>query len=275
MQRALASAASRRTDAQFDSGWAELMSAFRRHHLWLWFGLLDIRMRYRRVVLGPWWVSMSTAMMVGALALLYSRIFQLEVASYLPHLAIGMVVWTLISTQISDAANAFIGFAHAIHQVRIPLPAYLLRILVRNLLMLAHNSVIVLLALIISGTHLSPATLLVVPGLLLVCATLFGLSLALAILCTRYRDLQQVVVVLLQLLFLVTPILWKPESLGADAWLASINPLFHLIEMVRMPTLGMAPPAASAAAALGLCAAANLLAVWLFTRYHRKIVYWL
>lgn len=258
-----------------DNGRAEIMAAFRQHHLWFWFGLLDIRLRYRRVVLGPWWVTLSMAVMVGALGTLYSTILHVDIAVYLPFFAVGMVLWALIAGQLAEAANGFIQFEHAIRQVRIPLPAYLLRILWRNILVLAHNGVIVLAALLFFSPGTTAAALLALPGLLVLCATLFGLSLITAILCTRYRDFLQVVTVLLQLMFFITPILWKPDALGRHAWVVDINPAFHLIEMVRAPLLGSMPTALSTAAALGTCALVNLAAVWLFSRHHRQIVYWL
>ncbi len=258
-----------------DSGLAEIRAAFTRHHLWFWFGLLDIRLRYRRVVLGPWWVTLSMAAMVGALGLLYSRILQVDIADYLPFFAVGMVLWALIAGQLTEAANGFTQFEHAIRQVRIPLPAYLLRILWRNILVLAHNSLIVLVALMFIGTGIPITALLALPGLVLLFGTLFGMSLITAILCTRYRDFLQVITVLLQLLFFVTPILWKPEALGRHGWVVDANPMFHLIEIVRAPLLGALPAPLSAGVALGLCVLVNLVALWLFSRHHRKIAYWL
>ena len=256
-------------------GLSELWAAFARHELWFWFGLLDIRLRYRRVVLGPWWVTLSLATMVGAMGWLYSTILNVNLAVYLPYFATGMVLWTFIAAQLTESANGFIQFEHAIRHVHIPLPAYLLRILWRNIIVLGHNSVIILAALAFGTAGGAAGVLLAIPGLLILSCTLFGMSLIAAIVCTRYRDFTQVVTVALQMLFFVTPILWPAESLGRHAWAVQINPMFHLVEVVRAPLLGAAPASTSVLTAIGMCLLVNTAAVWLFARHHRKIVFWL
>jgi len=213
--------------------------------------------------------------MVGAMGGLYSAILRLDPAAYLPYFATGMVLWAFIAAQLTEAASGFIQFEHAIRHVHIPLPAYLLRILLRNIIVLGHNSVIILAALAFGTAGGAGGVLMAVPGLLILCCTLFGLSLIAAIACTRYRDFTQVVTVGLQMMFFVTPILWPAESLGQYAWAVQINPVFHLIEVVRAPLLGSMPAPASMVTAIVLCLMINTLAVWLFGRHHRRIVFWL
>src|SRR5215472_7810820 len=54
---------------------------------------LDIRLRYRGSMLGPFWLTISTGVMVGALGVLYSTLFKMDIASYLPFLALSQVLW--------------------------------------------------------------------------------------------------------------------------------------------------------------------------------------
>ena len=70
---------------------ADIWHAVRYPHLWLLLGWQDIKQRYRRSMLGPFWLTISTAFMVASLGLVYSRIFGQAVAEYLPYLAAGQM----------------------------------------------------------------------------------------------------------------------------------------------------------------------------------------
>ena len=77
----------------------------------------DIRQRYRRSVLGPFWFTLSTAIMVGVLGALYSEILHQEISHYLPFLAAGLVVWQFISTSILEGCTVFITYGTLIKQI--------------------------------------------------------------------------------------------------------------------------------------------------------------
>jgi lipopolysaccharide transport system permease protein len=96
-----------------------------------------------------------------------------------------------------------------------------------------------------------------------------------AILCTRYRDLPQIIANLLQIAFYVTPIVWAPSFLPGGGWLLDINPFYHLIELVRAPLLGSWPPAQSWVVSGGLALSGSGLTLVFFDRYRRRIAYWL
>lgn len=140
-------------------------------------------------------------MTIAALGLLWSQLFGLELTHYLPFFAIGHVVWTWISSHITDACVGFTQFEHIIKQTRLPYPAYLLRLSVRHTLILAHNAVVVAAVFVSCGTELSGHALLVLPGLALVAVICVLLSIPVAICCTRFRDLPPLVGSGLQIAF--------------------------------------------------------------------------
>src|SRR5260370_27458809 len=69
-------------------------------------GWLDIRLRYRGSVLGPFWLTLSTAIMVGALGVLYSTLFLMNLHQYLPFLALSLVLWNFLAALVGDACVA-------------------------------------------------------------------------------------------------------------------------------------------------------------------------
>jgi lipopolysaccharide transport system permease protein len=256
-------------------GVQELVDAMRWRDSWVYCGWQDIRLRYRRSLLGPWWLTASMAVTIAVLGLLWSQIFQLSITTYLPFFAIGLVVWTWISTQINEACTGFTQFEHIIKQTRLPYPTYLLRLGIRNTLILAHNAVVIVLVLLVCGTGWHGIAWLSIVGLVLVAVIAVFLSVLVAIFCTRYRDFPPLVGNLLQIAFFLTPILWEPSALRAKAWLAELNPLFHWIEVIRQPLLGHIPSSVHYLWTAGSILLIGALAVWLLGRQRDRIAYWL
>ena len=104
---------------------------------------LDIKLRYRGSILGPFWVTISTGVMVGALGLVYSTLFDQDMHDYLPYLSLSLVFWTAISLLVSDSCTTFTQAENMIRSVRMPFSVHVWRVLTRNILLLLHNVVIV------------------------------------------------------------------------------------------------------------------------------------
>ncbi len=58
--------------------------------VWSLLGWQEVRQRYRRSILGPFWLTLSTGAMVAAMGPLYGRLLNQDVASYFPYLAISL-----------------------------------------------------------------------------------------------------------------------------------------------------------------------------------------
>jgi ABC-type polysaccharide/polyol phosphate export permease len=117
--------------------------------------------------------------------------------------------------------------------------------------------------------------LLAIPGLILVCVNLIWLTTVVAILSTRYRDIQPIVGTVIQLGMFATPIMWNVSALGEEKIVAELNPVYHLIEITRAPLLGMAPEPRSWLIACGLAVVGSVFAIALMVRASRRIVFWL
>jgi lipopolysaccharide transport system permease protein len=97
----------------------------------------------------------------------------------------------------------------------------------------------------------------------------------LSILSTRFRDMQPIVATLVQIAMFTTPIMWPVESLSDGRIIAEINPLYHLIDIVRAPMLGTAPEPLSWLVAGGVALLGWALATAIMVAKHRRIVFWL
>ena len=252
----------------------DLIEGSRAHHLWYLLGWQDIRQRYRRSVLGPFWLTLSMGALVGALGMLYGMLFKVEMAAYVPHLALGFIVWALISGVITDGCGVFINAESIIKQVGLPLSVHVYRLLWRNLLILFHNAAVFVVVAVIFGVWPGWAGLLVLPGLVLLCLNGIWVGLLLGIISARFRDVPPIVASIVRICFFVTPIIWMPELVPQRAMVLDINPFYHLVEVVRAPLLGELPGLGSWIAVLSMTIGGWVLAFAFFRRYRWRIAYW-
>ncbi len=241
--------------------------------------LFDIRLRYRGSLLGPFWLTLSTAVMIGAIGFVYSQLFHQKLGGYLPFLAISLVLWNFISVITAEGSTCFSASTSMIRAMRMPHALHAARVVVRNLLVLAHNLAVIVVVFLFFPPHLSWSMLSVVPALAVWLLDAFAVSLLLGLIGARFRDVPPIVGSVMQIAFYVTPIMWSPDmlvhrGLGLSLALIDMNPFFGLLEIVRGPLLGQAfDPAAWANA---LCYSAVLLVVsfLLFVRARARIPYW-
>lgn len=243
-------------------------------YLWGRLGWQDIRQRYRRSRLGPFWLTISMGVLVGALGVLYATLFKVEIAQYLPFIAAGFVVWGLISGLITDGCTAFIEAEGIIKQVRLPLSIHVYRVVWRNCIIFAHNVVIFVIVAVLFSVRPGWAGLLSIPGLLLLCMNGVWMGLLLGLLSARFRDVPQVVASTVQVAFFLTPVIWKPELLPDRALVLDMNPFFYLLEVVRAPLLGQVPAPTTWLATLGVTMMGWLVMLVFYTGRRGRLAYW-
>jgi ABC-type polysaccharide/polyol phosphate export permease len=253
----------------------DIYSTLDRHDLWRTLGWADIRFRYRRTTLGPFWLTLSTGVMVFAIGLLYAGLFHQELASYIPSLAIGLIVWNFFITSVTEGCSVFIGVGGLIKAYTIPLPIYVMRLVWRNIIVFLHNFLVIAVAWLAFRWELSWLVCLSVIGYFIMIVLVLGVILFFAVLCTRFRDVPQIVASVLQLLFFITPIMWLPNSLGSDRWVADYNPLYSVIELVRAPLLNQAPEPRQWLIGVGCALISLVFGTVLYDRYGYRVPYWL
>jgi lipopolysaccharide transport system permease protein len=242
--------------------------------LWITLGWNDILQRYRRSILGPFWLTASMAIMVIALGIIYAELFKTQIDEFLPFLCVGLLVWTLLSSFLVEGGTLFIGSESYIKQIRLPYSVYVYRSAWSKLVIFAHNLVIYFGVILYFQIWPGAAALLAIPGIALVILNGALASLTIGIISARFRDIPQVIASMVQVLFFVTPVFWKPELLQNRPYLVDLNPLFHLIEIVRAPLLGVVPTAKNYLAVLLITTINLVIASEFFARYRSRIAYW-
>ena len=229
----------------FKRAFGDLKDGWKSDQLWLQLGWQDIKQRYRRSTLGPLWITIATGVMAVALGLLYSLLFKEELSYFLPHVTLGLILWGFIAGCIQEGAQVFIANEGFIKQLPAPLSVHVYRLVWRQTLFLAHNMIIYLILLVVFRPHLGWDALLFLPALLLFLLNGVWVAMFFGIISTRFRDVAPLVDSLVQLCFYMTPIVWTTRTLYSNntmserARLAELNPLYHYMEIMRSPLMGL------------------------------------
>jgi ABC-type polysaccharide/polyol phosphate export permease len=253
----------------------DFLGAVRRWRLWTSLAVHDIASRYRGSVLGPFWITVTTAAMIGGVGLMYSQLLGQSLAEYIPWLAVGIILWTLFSQVITEGCDAFVSSGTIIKQTAIPMLSFIARMMTRNLINFAHQVVIIAAVLIYFVLWRHSNVPLSLAGLALVLVNLGWLALASGIVSARFRDVPQIIGALVQISMFITPVFWRPESIRFHRFILDGNPFYHMLEVTRRPLLGE-PVAPDSYVVLILMALAGWAATFLlFSRTRRRVVHYL
>jgi ABC-type polysaccharide/polyol phosphate export permease len=253
----------------------DLRDGLRRSWLWMALAHQDMRLRYRGSLLGPFWQTVTTIVMIGSMGFIYARLFHTRLENYLPMLTVGLILWQFISGLITDGCGTFHSVQGIIQQVKLPYSLHVYRLVYRNILILAHNFVIVPIVLALFPQPIAwPRLVLLVPGVALILINGVAVSCLLGMISARFRDVPPIVGSVVQVLFFVTPIFWSADALGAARWWAELNPLFAAIDVMRAPLLGQptAPYSWQVLTLVSICL--GTISFAFFARFRSRIAFW-
>jgi ABC-type polysaccharide/polyol phosphate export permease len=244
--------------------------------LWMMLGWQDIKLRYRRSSLGPFWITASMAVTIYSLGILYSHLWKIAHADYMLYFACGLLVWTLMVTVVNESANIFLESRGYLLQIQIPITVFIMRLLFRNCIIFFHNILAVIPILIFYHSLINWRTLLVFPMFFILLMSLFSFSMLLSILGLRFRDIGQLVISLMSLMFFLTPIMWVPSNLPEKyQFVVKYNPFAQLVDLIRAPLMGQLPSLYSLGYVLVMFILGMLFMVYCLSKFRHRIVFWL
>ncbi|MBB6305183.1 ABC transporter permease [Rhizobium leucaenae] len=252
----------------------DLQQGIARRELWFYLGWRDVKRHYNRSILGPFWLTLSMGVMVLGLGLLYSQIMRVDVAQYLPNLAIGLITWGLISGVIIGACHVFSAAGGSLRQIRMPLSIHVYQFVWSQVLTFMHNFVIYFVIILVFGINPGWTGLLCIPAIVLIILNGVFVSLILGPLCARFRDIPMIIASVMQLAFFITPIIWSAHTLEGRGIVLAANPFYHFIEIVRDPLLGAPGSMTNWVACIGMTIVLGVVATVFFARYRPRVVYW-
>ncbi|GBR09966.1 ABC transporter permease [Acetobacter oeni] len=239
-------------------------------------GWLDIRLQFRGSTVGPLWLTLGTAVMIGSMGMIYGRLFHLVLRDYLPYLSISMILWQVgLAGVMQDACTCFTSAANSIRSTRLPFSLQAFRTLVRSAVTFSYNIVVPIAVYAIFGLLPGPEAFLAVPGLMIWAINAFALCLLFGSIGARYRDIPPIVASGIQVAFYVTPIIWNAHQLGKRGNWLILNPFYSLLEIVREPLTGQAPRLEMWIVALSISVGLWILSLMVFSRSRARLAFWI
>jgi len=253
----------------------DITESFGQWRLWLHLGWNDISTQYRRSFLGPLWITLSTGLFIIAFGMLGSQLFSFDIRTFIPYFATGFIFFTFLSSLITDACDAFQGSAPYLKHSAFPKMVVVLRVIVRNVVMLAHNAII-LFGVLFWAKLLDDVLWLywLFAMALSIFAAIFAVSIV-AIISARFRDVPMMVRSIIQITFFMTPVFWRGDQLTERAqWLVLLNPFASFLDLLRSPLLGEPLSSLSLQAAIVIIGLLLVIYIPLFAITRRRLVYW-
>nr|WP_294914596.1 ABC transporter permease [uncultured Neokomagataea sp.] len=255
------------------AAFADVCEGVKLFPLALTLGWMDIKLRYRGSVLGPFWLTLSTIVMIIAMGLLYGYLLTASLREYLPFLSLSLVLWGYFSSIINEAAGIFSQGKAVLHARRTPITLMVLRFVVRQVLVACHNLVVVLVVFAIFRI-VPHHTWLVILGVIIALFDSLAISFAVGILGARFKDISPVSSAVMQVLFFVTPVIWKPELVSWGRQYLLLDPFYPILEILRAPLLGGEVPPLFIEVAFLQAVILGGLSLVLFSRMRARIAYW-
>ncbi len=259
------------------AGFTDLGRGLSRWQDWWTLSWYDVRGRYRRTYLGPWWITLQQIVFVAGLSLLFGLLLGQDLKTYVPYVAIGFLCFTWMTGMLQQGAASITASAAMIKTSPGPISIYSLRVVASATIQFLHDLVVIILVIVIFQVQLSVSLVLFPVAFAVIVVNGLAMCLWLGPLVARYRDVGQVIDSLVRILFFFTPIFWTAADLDATQRiaLAGWNPLAYLLNLVRAPLIGEWP---SLATLIG-CAVITLvnvaIAIRYFSRKRTQLVYWL
>ncbi|WP_339051201.1 ABC transporter permease [Rickettsiella endosymbiont of Xylota segnis] len=261
---------------KYHLAWEDISDGLKSWRIWLLLAWHEVKLRYRRSTLGPFWITISMAITIYTMGVLYGHLFKIDLALYYPFLATGILGWNLISLIVNDATMTFVNADQFIKQMKQPYSFFMFQSVTRNFIIFFHNILVLIPLIFFFHLKININTLFIFISLLILWINAISYSTILALLGTRFRDIPILVASLIQIVFFMTPIMWSPSILPVRYhYIIDLNPFAQFMELFRNPLLGTLPSHYTLVTTLTLTILGVFSAFIIFSRYRPRIAYWL
>jgi ABC-type polysaccharide/polyol phosphate export permease len=176
---------------QYAAMWTDVVRGLTAVPIWSRLGWRDVRLGYRRTLIGPFWTTLNLGLFIVMLGIIWSHLWKQDPKSYIPFVSSGMTAWAMRGTSV------FVAGQPLIRELPISYTMLACALVWRNLIAFGHNFIIYVAVCLYAGVEASWSIFLIVPGLVLMCLNGIWVALLLGLACIRFRDIQQLVTTIL------------------------------------------------------------------------------
>jgi len=230
----------------------------------------DIKVRYKRSVLGVAWTMLSPLLQMLALTLVFAAILRQNIRNYPVYFLAGSIFWTFFSQATGHAASLTLDAMEMTKRIFIPRSVFVASAVGVALVNLLFSLVPLVLIIVFTGFSFHPSWLFLPVAIVLGALFTAGVGLIVFTLASRFTDVKETYFVLLQTWFFVTPIVYDPSIVpSVYRPLVRLNPMTYMVEIFRAPLYNGWLPGPNTMMFAVLAAFSSLVVGWLF--YAAKI----
>ena len=255
-----------------------IISSIINYNLWLTLAITKIRVRFIRTALGPIWEILGTTIFLFFISFVWSKLWGDTFFGFFCYLYSGFIIWKAISSIIGDGTYLFSDtYSNCFENVSINPFVLCVAHTAKNFLVLLMNFPILIFILYINDSLFFISFLWMLIYFVLFFISGVASSFIIATICLKFRDLQFTIIVLLQLIFFMTPVIWKIEQLSdkAQRFIIEPNLLHHYIDVFRT----MALYGELNLKGLGIISIATfvltIVSLILYGKVKKKIIFWI
>jgi ABC-type polysaccharide/polyol phosphate export permease len=240
----------------------------------LFLAWIEIKLKYSRSVLGPFWITLSCCILVLGLTFINISLFSTDLKVILPWITTGIIFWNYITSIIEDSTKIFDN------QKLLNIPIKLIDLVsvnvFKNIIILFHNLIVVLLVFLFLGIKLNLNFFFIFFGIGIFVINSYCISILFGLLCLRFRDFILIIKNAVYLIFLITPIFWLPSSLSKNTLiLVDYNIIFQIIQSIRDPLLGNKLTYSCLLINIFFSILLLLLAFFFYNKFKKKALFWI
>lgn len=237
----------------------------------------DLLQAYRRSAVGPFWITIGTGLQILTMGIVFGLIFEADIQEYIPYLSVSIIFWGLIAGTINDGCLTFISSEAMIKQLNLHPVVYVMRTVLKNLYTSAHHVVLLPMVFLVFANWPGVSIVLLMPALIVLTLNLGWVVMLLGIATARFRDIQPIIGSVTTIGFFATPVMWVPDQIGNDGLahlLLGLNPLYHWLQIVRLPLLGQWATLENWGASLLTAAVGWAISLLVYQKFRNMIAYW-
>ena len=209
--------------------------AFKTRKAWWYTATSRSRARFARTTLGSFWLGLSNLLSIATLGIVYGTVFSVDnFVSYFIYLGFGLVIWNTMSASISNSPQLFAHNASNIKNMNLKPIFYTLEEWSFQLQTFIQSFILVFFVFLFLKFSLLYNLLIYswIPFLNLF-IFLYWFPVIICLISVKYNDIAQLVPIVLQLVFLTSPILYTRESLGSLSWITNFNFIYQILDPLR------------------------------------------
>lgn len=234
----------------------------------------DIKLRYRRSILGYVWSLLNPLLMMIIMTTVFSLILRFNVENYPLYVISGSTLFTFFTEACGTALNSILINGALIKKVYIPKYIFPLSSVVSSFVTMLFSCAAIVIVMIFTQSHFYWTQLLVPVPLLCVFVFALGFGFLLSSVTVYFRDMQHLWGVITTAWMYITPIFWPSSTVPDDfQWLIQINPMYHFINFFRQILIdGVVPDPMAWLTCVVWAIVALVLGILVFRKLQRDFV---